>query len=61
MHDDWLSRYDKAKESGRYDERLEELRWLFEELRISLFAQEVKTAFPISLKRIEKRWKELGL
>jgi ATP-dependent helicase HrpA len=30
-------------------------------LRISLFAQQVKTAYPVSIKRIEKRWKELGL
>ena len=33
---------------------------MLEELRISLFAQEVKTAFPVSLKRLQKRWEELG-
>ncbi len=48
-------------ESGRFDERIEEMRWQFEELRVSLFAQELGTERPISLKRIEKRWKELGL
>ncbi|EGV50718.1 hypothetical protein Rifp1Sym_cn00190 [endosymbiont of Riftia pachyptila (vent Ph05)] len=37
------------------------MRWQFEELRVSLFAQELGTERPISLKRIEKRWKELGL
>jgi ATP-dependent helicase HrpA len=30
-------------------------------LRVSLFAQELGTANPISLKRVEKRWLELGL
>jgi ATP-dependent helicase HrpA len=27
---------------------------------VSLFAQELGTAYPVSLKRLEKRWKELG-
>ncbi len=57
----WQERQELAAKKGRVDERLEEIRWMLEELRISLFAQEVKTAFPISVKRIEKRWKELGL
>ena len=29
-------------------------RWLIEELRVSLFAQELKTPFPVSIKRLEK-------
>ncbi|OGB77275.1 MAG: hypothetical protein A2496_14160 [Burkholderiales bacterium RIFOXYC12_FULL_60_6] len=58
---EWLERLKRAQAAGRDDERLEELRWLFEELRVSLFAQEVGTAFPISLKRIENRWREMGL
>ncbi len=33
---------------------LEELRWMLEELRISVFAPEVRTAFPISARRMEK-------
>ncbi|MBU0500957.1 MAG: ATP-dependent RNA helicase HrpA [Gammaproteobacteria bacterium] len=59
--DEWLERRKRAQTAGRDDERLEELRWLFEELRVSLFAQEAGTAFPISLKRIENRWREMGL
>jgi ATP-dependent helicase HrpA len=35
---------------------LEEFRWLMEELRVSLFAQELKTPFPVSVKRLEKIW-----
>lgn len=34
-------------------------RWLIEELRVSLFAQALKTPFPVSAKRLEKRWQEI--
>jgi ATP-dependent helicase HrpA len=34
---------------------LEELRWLLEELRVSLFAQGLRTAVPVSAQRIERR------
>lgn len=34
----------------------EELRWMLEEFRVSLFAQELKTSVPVSAKRIEKQW-----
>jgi ATP-dependent helicase HrpA len=37
-----------------------EFRWLIEELRVSLFAQELKTAVPVSTARLEKRWRELA-
>ncbi|MCU7855281.1 MAG: DUF3418 domain-containing protein [Candidatus Thiodiazotropha sp. (ex Lucinoma borealis)] len=40
---------------------MEEIRWALEELRISLFAQELGTAYPVSIKRLEKRYKEMGL
>ncbi|RUL76850.1 ATP-dependent RNA helicase HrpA [Dyella choica] len=36
------------------DEGLDELRWLIEEWRVSLFAQELKTAEPVSVKRLAK-------
>ena len=35
-------------------------RWLLEELRVSLFAQELRTPFPVSFKRVEKAWAELA-
>ena len=38
---------------------LSNFRWLIEELRVSLFAQELKTPFPISFKRLEKIWADL--
>jgi ATP-dependent helicase HrpA len=45
-------------DAGRRDPKLEEFRWLIEELRISLFAQELKTPFPVSAKRLQKFWDE---
>ncbi len=33
---------------------LNQFRWMLEELRVSLFAQELKTAYPVSVKRLEK-------
>ena len=35
-----------------------EYRWMFEELRISLFTQELKTKAPVSIKRLDKLWGE---
>jgi ATP-dependent helicase HrpA len=51
----------QCEQSGRVDDRIEEIRWELEELRISLFAQELGTAHPISVKRLQKRIKEMGL
>ncbi len=39
---------------------LQAYRWLIEELRVSLFAQELKTPFPVSIKRLEKSWQDLN-
>jgi ATP-dependent helicase HrpA len=37
----------------------QDYRWLIEELRVSLFAQELKTPFPVSIKRLEKTWADI--
>ena len=34
-------------------------RWQIEELRVSLFAQELKTPYPVSVKRLRKVWEKL--
>jgi ATP-dependent helicase HrpA len=56
----WWQRYDEAMEkqqkAGAVDERLRDMRWQLEELRVSLYAQELKTPYPISYKRLEKLW-----
>ncbi|WP_456406015.1 ATP-dependent RNA helicase HrpA [Thiolapillus sp.] len=61
VHDEWLQRWRATNEKGVTDPRLEEIRWMLEEFRVSLFAQEMKTAYPVSAKRIRKRWRDLGL
>ncbi len=38
---------------------LTEFRWLLEELRVSLFAQQLKTSIPVSLKKLEMLWQGL--
>ena len=44
---------------GVLDARTDEFRWLLEELRVSLFAQELRTPQPVSLKRLEKAWAQI--
>jgi ATP-dependent helicase HrpA len=57
----WRERSAAARAAERSDPRLDEIRWMLEELRVSLFAQQLGTAYPVSVKRIETRWRELGL
>ncbi|MBW7903572.1 MAG: ATP-dependent RNA helicase HrpA [Rhodocyclaceae bacterium] len=45
---------------GVVDENLEQFRWLLEELRVALFAQELKTPTPVSAKRLLKTWEGLS-
>ena len=45
-----------AERRGTADPRLAEYRWWLEELRVSLFAQELKTPQPVSAKRLDKIW-----
>ena len=48
-----------AQRGGVMDSRLSEFRWLLEELRISLFAQELRTPMPVSVKRLYKVWESM--
>ncbi|RKO18068.1 ATP-dependent RNA helicase HrpA [Burkholderia mallei] len=48
-----------AQRGGVADARLAEFRWLLEELRISLFAQELRTPMPVSVKRLYKVWESM--
>jgi len=43
-----------AQRKGQSDARLQECRWMLEEWRVGLFAQELRTAYPVSGKRIER-------
>jgi ATP-dependent helicase HrpA len=49
-----------AERKGVQDARLQELRWLLEELRVSFFAQELRTPQPVSVKRLDKAWSQLN-
>ncbi|MBP0595547.1 ATP-dependent RNA helicase HrpA [Paraburkholderia sp. LEh10] len=48
-----------AQRGGVPDTRLAEFRWLLEELRVSLFAQELRTPMPVSVKRLYKVWESM--
>lgn len=48
-----------SQRGGVADARLAEFRWLLEELRISLFAQELRTPMPVSVKRLHKVWESM--
>ncbi|MEN3291157.1 MAG: ATP-dependent helicase HrpA, partial [Burkholderiales bacterium] len=41
------------------DPKMEEFRWLLEELRVSLFSQELRTPMPVSVKRLQKVWESM--
>jgi ATP-dependent helicase HrpA len=49
---DWINQ----ARSGVNDPALDEFRWLLEELRVALFAQELRTPSPVSVKRLQKMW-----
>jgi ATP-dependent helicase HrpA len=43
-----------AQRNGQLDEASQRFKWLLEELRVGLFAQELRTRQPVSVKRLEK-------
>ncbi len=53
----WQRRLVELK--GTPDARIDDFRWQLEELRVSLFAQELRTPQPVSVKRLEKVWAQL--
>jgi ATP-dependent helicase HrpA len=48
-----------AERKGAVDDRMMEFRWLLEELRVSFFAQELRTPQPVSVKRLDKLWVQI--
>jgi len=49
----------KHEAEGVVDPALERFRWLVEELRVSLFAQELGTTEPVSERRLEAAWAQV--
>ncbi|HEX7986313.1 MAG TPA: ATP-dependent RNA helicase HrpA, partial [Duganella sp.] len=53
-------RVNKDKSAGKNtDPKMVEFRWMLEELRVSLFAQELRTPMPVSAKRLQKVWESM--
>ena len=57
------ARFDARRKSERRgaaeDPELVAFGWWIQELRVSLFAQQLGTQMPVSVKRLEKRWEEI--
>jgi ATP-dependent helicase HrpA len=53
---DYQKRLEKHRKEGISDPELCKFRWMIEELRVSMFAQELKTPYPVSVKRLQKAW-----
>ena len=49
----------RHKEAGTFDDEFAEFRWQIEELRVSVFAQELKAATPVSVQRLQTQWGKL--
>ncbi len=52
-------RWQRYLRLGRKNPEFDEYRWMVEELRVSLFAQELRTPMPVSGKRLDKLWCKL--
>jgi ATP-dependent RNA helicase HrpA len=55
----WQREDMKQRRQGARDPQLDQVRWLLEELRVQLFAQELRTPVPVSVKRLQKLWQTL--
>ena len=57
----WQEKTDGLVKQGQpVSDNLAAFKWMIEELRVSLFAQELKTPYPVSVKRLLKVWEGLS-
>ena len=57
----WQEKTDSLIKQGQpVSDGLAGFKWMIEELRVSLFAQELKTPYPVSVKRLLKEWEKIG-
>jgi ATP-dependent helicase HrpA len=56
----WLRQRASLAKRGASDAQLEQFGWLLEELRVQLFAQELRTPVPVSVKRLQKMWASIA-
>ncbi|HEZ2940619.1 TPA: DUF3418 domain-containing protein [Neisseria meningitidis] len=56
----WQEKNDGLVKQGQpISDNLAAFKWMIEELRVSLFAQELKTPYPVSVKRLLKEWEKI--
>ena len=54
-------RYLELLEQGReYDDTVDQYRWLLEEFRVSIFAQQLGAREKVSVKRLQEAWRKIG-
>jgi ATP-dependent helicase HrpA len=56
LWNNWERRAIQLAKLGTVDPQVEQFRWLLEELRVGLYAQELRTPVPVSVKRLQKQW-----
>ena len=57
----WQEKTDSLIKQGLpISDGLAGFKWMIEELRVSLFAQELKTPYPVSVKRLLKEWERIS-
>ena len=57
----WQEKTDGLVKQGQpVSDDLAAFKWMIEELRVSLFAQELKTPYPVSVKRLMKEWERVA-
>ena len=57
----WQEKTDGLVKQGLpVSDDLAAFKWMIEELRVSLFAQELKTPYPVSVKRLVREWEKLN-
>ncbi|HFC7131033.1 TPA: DUF3418 domain-containing protein [Neisseria meningitidis] len=57
----WQEKTDSLVKQGLpISDGLAGFKWMIEELRVSLFAQELKAPYPVSVKRLMKEWERLN-
>jgi ATP-dependent helicase HrpA len=56
----WQQKMDQLRKAHvPVTNQLQDFAWQLQELRVSLFAQELRTPYPVSIKRLEKLWQEM--
>ena len=58
---EYLKRKESLLKQHIESDQLNHYRWMLEEYRVSLFAQELRTKFPVSEKRLKTFWNELSV